>query len=214
MKSLLTTCCFVLFGITIHAQIIDIASAGGGSPQPGQSFNETRGADVTVLQAFTANKITLHHFNTGNDSGFVGLRIYETATNTLLYSEDKNIAAGNDLSIPFNTNFLFQQGKQLRVCFYAYGNGNQHSSGSHTGYKPTFPYTESESLLKVNQGYSVGADSFPINFNQLTPYFTIDYTKSTKNCCCNCILIYALLVLIVLLLLWLIRCCKKMMERK
>lgn len=214
MKSIYLIITNLIFAFNIYAQI-DITSGGSGVAVPGQSFNETRGTEVKANENITIHSVTLHHFNTGRDSAFVGLRIYDSATGSIIHTQDRVIGAGNDVSVSFSTAFDFQQSKSYRISFYAYGFGNNNSSGSFTGYKPNFPYTESEGMLLVNGAYSLGTDAFPINSNLFSPYFTMKYsrlsTPPSPPCTqCNCKLIYALLILIILLLLFMIRkCCKK-----
>src|SRR5437762_2630236 len=74
---------------------VDLTSGAPGTTLPGQSFNETRGADVTILGstdpsllAITARSINLPA------PGTLGARIYDTSSQALLASADAAVASG------------------------------------------------------------------------------------------------------------------------
>src|SRR5204862_646812 len=100
MKKTLLLMCLLAASVTMKAQVIDLSTGGGGFITAiGQSYNESRAADVTMLSAVPLNltSMTTKHLFSGNDNSIlVGGRIFNTATHALLYSHDTLMGFGYD----------------------------------------------------------------------------------------------------------------------
>ncbi|MBI3501015.1 MAG: T9SS type A sorting domain-containing protein [Bacteroidetes bacterium] len=154
--------------------------ASGTTTTVPQSFNETRGVDITVLQPVLIQSIILHRFCTGtvNDSGFVGLRIYDSGTQALLFSRDSVISPMYDSAISFSALFIntWQTGQSFRVSFSCYGYGNSNTSGSGYMFQPTtFPYNGNNGFVQINQAYDGALNTFPNNTNIFVPFISFEY---------------------------------------
>src|SRR5262245_21277513 len=96
---------------------IDLTSGTAGSfTGVPQSFNETRGVDVTVLPgpAVTVAAMRLDAlFGGGAISAFVGARIYDSTSQALLASGDVTITSGNSATVPIS--MILVPGSSYRV---------------------------------------------------------------------------------------------------
>ena len=87
----------------------DIPAGSTGSLHYGQSFNETRAVNLTVLGASNriTESLTLRGLNLGAaSSAIVGARIYDDTTQTLLAFSDVTVEGGNNnitVTIPIST---------------------------------------------------------------------------------------------------------------
>jgi hypothetical protein len=161
-------------------QIVDLTHGGSGTTTSvTQTFNETRGVSVTYSgNPFTVTSVTLYRFCTGSatDQGFVGLRIYSNSGALMVY-KDSVVAPMFDDSVTFFIPYLLLTGQTIRICFYAYGFGNNNSSGSGFMYEPVFPYnTTTIPPFHVNQAYSSGTDTFPTAANIFVPFIRLTGT--------------------------------------
>ncbi len=175
---LLITAFFLIYTVS-HAQMIDLTSGGAGvvTGVP-QSYNETRGVDVTVLASpVNITSMTLHRFCSGgaNDSGFVGARIYNSATQALLFSHDTVVHPMYDDSVAIPVSYTLSAGQSYRISFSCYGYGNNNNSGSGFMYQPTFPYNDSGNLLQINSAHAGTVNTFPNNVNIFVPFITLKY---------------------------------------
>lgn len=179
MKKILIISTMVISMMTSYGQTIDLTSGGSGTTSGfPQSFNETRGVDVTVLSSsLYISSVTLNRFCTGtsNDSGFVGVRIYNSTTQALLFTQNRKVNPMYDGSVSISTSFVLNHGQSYRISLYCYGYGNNHNSGSAFAYLPTFPYNDSHNILQINQAYESAYDSFPNNTNLEVPFIDLTY---------------------------------------
>lgn len=181
-KQLLLIVTFFLIYTVSQAQVIDLTSGGAGvATAVPQSYNETRGVDVTVLATpVNITSMTLHRFCTGgaNDSGFVGARIYNSATQALLFSHDTVVHPMYNDSVKIPVSYTLSAGQSYRISFSCYGYGNNNNSGSGFMYQPTFPYNESGNLLQVNSAHAGTVNTFPNNVNIFVPFITLKYKNA------------------------------------
>lgn len=166
---------------TAEAFSIDVASGTVGqfTPVP-QSFNETRGVDVTVLAGvdLQVSSMTLNGFFVGNDGmADVGARIYASPSGTLLAASNTTVFANGSVTLAISATLV--SGQSYRICFFAgpLGPGGDNSG---TMFDPApsgvggFPYVESTGSLVINQAYALAADAFPTNQNIFVPLIVIE----------------------------------------
>ena len=186
----------VLSARNISIAQIDLSSGGGGVQLTGQSFNETRGAKIIPNQSIRVLSATVSHLNL-LQTNTVALRVYKESDQSLYYSQTTTQPAGNNTEVNFSTDFILEQGIAYRFSFYVNPVNGSPPFSSGTLYKPTFPYTESENMLKIESGHAVGADAFPANSNFGIPFIKLKYSlvKNTGNidCCKELIEIKTLL---------------------
>ena len=155
----------------------NLISGATGTSMPGQSYNETRALDVTVLspsdlsvERMVVDGYTLY----GTGSALVGTRIYDSLTQALVStSQDINLSApsiGVPISIPVSATLV--SGRSYRLGFYVLGNPESPSSAD-VFLPASFPYTESTGLFRINSTHSVGTDAFPQGPNLAAPRVTI-----------------------------------------
>jgi hypothetical protein len=168
---------------TCSAQVIDLTSGGSGTTTGvPQSFNETRGVDITVLSnTIHLNAMTLHRFCTGAavDSGYVSARIYNSVTQALLYAHDTVVHPMYDDSVVVPVSFVLNAGQTYRISFSCYGYGNNHNSGSAFMYQPTFPYNDASNKVQINSAHGGSVNAFPGNPNIFVPFITLRYGAAT-----------------------------------
>jgi hypothetical protein len=136
----------------------------------GQSYNETRCIDVTVLKSVHVTAMSLDSFCSGINNAFVGARVYDGSTYSLLYSYDSIVSPvcyNSTITLPIS--YTLNMGQSYRIGFYCFGYGG----ASATAYVPTFPYLENNGYLKINQAYSYYQDSFPIYSNLFVPLISL-----------------------------------------
>ena len=167
---------------TAEALSIDVTSGTGGSYLPNQSFNETRGVDVTVLTSsdLVVSSLTLNALNVGGDGmATVGARIYSSPSGVLLASNGTTVFANGAVTVPIST--TLHAGQSYRVCFYC-GPPGPHADNSATLFEPgSFPYTEGSGSLRINQAYESPTDSYPTNFNIFDPWIVIQATPTLSG---------------------------------
>ena len=145
---------------------ISVTSGASGSPALGQSYNETRAVDVTVLSPvdLLVQSMTLTGF-TAHPSATIGARIYDTTTQALIASTTTTTSSGGPVTLPISA--ILDTGDEYRIGFYAVvGTANFFDPSS-------FPYTESSGLLRINGAYDAGSDSFPSLTNLSDPLVTL-----------------------------------------
>ena len=78
---------------------INLDSGASGGTIGGQSFNETRADDVTIVASSSQNvsAMTLSGLNIGGFGNFLGARIYQTSNGALLASASATVASGTNL---------------------------------------------------------------------------------------------------------------------
>lgn len=148
----------------VPAATIYVASGTSGTWMPGQSYNETRAVDVTVLSPadLLVSSITLSGIGGG---GLTRAVIYDSNTQMLIASAQGSVSGGT-ITLPISA--TLNSGDEYRIGFYGYlGNGTFFIPGSPPYSLPGhFPYTESSGLLRINGAWDTWADSFP-NFENL-----------------------------------------------
>jgi hypothetical protein len=173
------------FSVTTFSQTqLDLCSGGSGTTTGvPQSYNEGREADVTVISSSNVGifSMTLSGFCTGGMQGLVGARIYDSGTHAVLFSRDSIVNPMYNGTVTIPVSFILVSGQSYRVGFYCYGYGSNHNSGSGFMYQPTFPYNESNNLLRINQAYESNPDTFPNNFNIFLPFIKLGYTPLGIN---------------------------------
>ena len=183
MKQLCLALAVVILGAQASfATPIVLTSGTSGSLLIGQSYNETRGVDVTVLTsgALVVTSMQLDGLSIGTaSSALVGARIYDSGTTLLLASAVTTISSNGVVSLPISANL--SSGGTFRLAFYV--ETSPSSQGSGTVFDPApsgsggFPYTESLGLLRINNAYStISTDSFPSLSNIFVPQITVEAT--------------------------------------
>ena len=182
MKQLCLALAVVILGAQASfATPIVLTSGTSGSLMIGQSYNETRGVDVTVLTsgALVVTSMQLDGLSIGTaSSALVGARIYDSGTTLLLASADTTISSNGVVSLPISWNL--SSGGTFRLAFYVETSPSSQGSGTFFDPAPSgsagFPYTESLGLLRINNAYSIATDSFPSLPNFLVPQITVEAT--------------------------------------
>ena len=157
---------------------VNLTPTSAGTLTPGQSFNETRAADVKVLTAgpLTVSSMTLGGLNIGSSasSALAGARIYDSSSGALVASGDATVNAGSQQTITIPIAATLASGATYRVGFYVQTNPT--GSGSGTVFVVTsFPYTESTGRFQVVAAWdsSPAGDVFPTTTNTVLPQMTI-----------------------------------------
>jgi hypothetical protein len=157
---------------------VDLTDGPSGQDDFAQSFEETRGVDVTVLgtRALSVTSMTLRGLNLGVAQSTVGARIYDSGTHALVATANAVVAGGTGLSVTVPIAASLVGGASYRLCFFVDAGG---SGGSVTVFDPNppsvgdFPYTESTSSFQVTQAYDSPGDGFPTGPNTLVPLITV-----------------------------------------
>jgi hypothetical protein len=157
---------FALGAQVASATIISLDSGGSGSFLAGQSYNETRAADVTVLSPLNL-AVTSMTLSGINGSGTAKAVIYDSNTQALLASAQGTLTGG---TITLSISATLVSGDEYRIGFYGL-------LGSGTEFVPSFPYTESSGLLRINNSWSIATDSFPVNSNLDVPEISLQVTQ-------------------------------------
>jgi hypothetical protein len=147
---------------SIHAEVL--TSGTTGTDVHGQSFNETRGIDVTVLAAsdLALNAVTLRGLQSASQGVTVGVRVYASGTGMLRASADAVIDASGTATAPLTT--TLQSGQSYRIAFFAM------VGSADTFFQPgSVPYTSLSGALRINAGYSDSSDVYPNNQNIFFP---------------------------------------------
>jgi hypothetical protein len=134
---------------------------------PSQSFNETRGINITPLVDFQIDSITLDGFSLiDSEPAPGGWRIYDSNSATLLASVD-TILIEQTVTSPLN--FIFTQGNNYRISFFA---GGQNNSGTFAISPDPFgnptPFVVN-GLIQVRGAFQSNEDAFPNNDNLAFP---------------------------------------------
>ena len=145
---------------------IYVYSGIGGSFLAGQSYNETRAVDVTVLSpvSLIATSMTLSGIN---GDGLAEAVIYDSNSQSLIASAQGNLTGGT-ITLPISATLV--SGGKYRIGFYG-------QLGTGTFFLPdSTPYTESSGLLRINSAYDIDTDSFPANPSLDVPQVRLDVT--------------------------------------
>ena len=159
---------------TSHALQAHLSATAPGTLISGQSFNETRGVDVTVLAAvdLAVSSMKLEGLNLGGAaSAQVGARIYNSASQILVGSEQVTVTVGGMVMVPISANL--EAGANYRVAFYVATTPAFLASGTFVSNSGGFPYTESTGLFRINSAHAKPADGFPDTPNIFVPQISL-----------------------------------------
>lgn len=169
-KKLLQLCLaisvFALGPSLASATMIILDSGVSGSFLPGQSYNENRGVDVTVLslQNLAVSSMTLSGIG---GTGTAEAEIYNSNTQALIASASGTLTGG---TITLSLSATLVSGGDYRIAF-----GGMLNDG--TEFRPaTFPYTESSGLLQINSAWDAGVGTFPNISNLDVPEISLQVT--------------------------------------
>ncbi len=159
----------------------DIPAGSTGPLHHGQSFNETRAVNLTVLGASNriTESLTFRGLNIGAaSSAIVGARIYDDTTQTLLAFSDVTVEGGNNnITVTISTTLI--SGRNYRVGFYvettplSKASGNLFLPASFSSITNPIPYTEATGIFRINSAHAIGSDTFPSNPNKYIPQLVI-----------------------------------------
>jgi hypothetical protein len=166
---------------------VSLTPTSAGSLTAGQSFNETRAADVNVLTSgpLTVSSMTLSGLSIGSaTSALVGARIYSSSgasSGTLIASANATVTAGGQVTIPISATLA--SGSTYRIGFYVQTTPSSQGSGTVlvvTGATlSSFPaYTEPTGRFQIVGAWdsSPSGDVFPTSINTALPQMTIAVT--------------------------------------
>jgi hypothetical protein len=149
---------------------LSLSADAPGTLVSGQSFNETRGVDVTVLSAadLAVSSMKLAGLNIGGaTSALVGARIYDSASQVLVGAGEVTVTAGGSVTVPISATLV--AGANYRVAFYVATTPASLGSGTFVSNAGGFPFTEATGLLRINSAHAKPADVFPSNPNNAIP---------------------------------------------
>ncbi len=147
-----------------------------GSIRIGQSYNEIRAVNATVLgtEDRIIDSMILSGLNLGA-AGFaaVGARIYDEETRTLVASADVTAVGGNNnIAVTIPISAVLSAGKTYVIGCYIQTTPLNKASGNF--FQPDiFPYVESEGVFRINSSHSASSDSFPSNPNIFVPQLVL-----------------------------------------
>jgi hypothetical protein len=149
------------------ATTINMDSGTSGSFIAGQSYNETRAVDVTVLSPVNlgVSSMTLSGIN---GSALAKAVIYDFNTQSLIASAQGTLTGGT-ITLPISATLV--SGHEYRIGFFgSLSSGSFFQPGSPPYSLPGhFPYTESSGLLRINGAWDTATDSFPAIQNLYVP---------------------------------------------
>jgi hypothetical protein len=160
----------ILFTLLLGAGFADatsvsLISGASGSFIFGQSYNETRALDVTVL---SPSDLVVQSMTLGGigGTGSAEAVIYDSLTHTLIASAVGTVSGGT-VTVPISATLV--PGDQYRIGFYG-------RLGSGTFFQPNFPYTDSSGLFQINGASQSALDAFPGNINLDAPEISMQLT--------------------------------------
>lgn len=165
---ILSTC---LADATIYT--INVASGTNGSATLGQSYNETRAVDVTVLSPLNlaVSSMTLSGIN---GTGTAEAEIYNAQTQALIASATGTLTGGT-ITLPISATLI--SGDEYRIGFYGIlGSGNGFIPNGWT-LSHESPYADSTGLLQINSAWDdTTGNGFPSIPNLEVPLVTLQVT--------------------------------------
>jgi PEP-CTERM motif len=175
-------CLFAILGMNapVLADTIDLTSGVASTQVFGQSYNENRAVDVTVVspQNLLISSITLSQVRilVVDPNAIVGPRIYDSNGNLVAAANVQSVTASPDLqtiTMPIIATLITGQSYRLSFAVLASPSG---SSGNFV-IPSTLPYIETTSNLRINAAWDIPSDSYPTNPNLAVPYLTIQATN-------------------------------------
>lgn len=173
-----------------RASTISLISGQSGTFFPSQSFNETRGVDVTVVSGPGVNvrAMTVDGLSIGAaTSALVGARIYKSSSGSLMASANATVTAGGSVTVPIAAHLA--PGGTFRLAFYV--STTPVTLGSATLFDPDpvgvggIPYIEASGQMQINSAHQIGSDSFPSNVSSsrlVQIELTVDPALGTAFC--------------------------------
>src|SRR5580765_1432938 len=151
---------------------VNVASGTSGSPTLGQSYNETRAVDVTVLSPLNLAVSSMTLSGVGN--GLATAVIYDSTTQLLIASAQGTLTGGT-ITLPISATLI--SGDEYRIGFYGlFGSGNGFIPSGWTLNHET-PYTESTGLLRINSAWDdTLGNGFPSIPNLEVPLVSLQVT--------------------------------------
>jgi hypothetical protein len=162
------------------------AGPTGGLTFVGQSFNETRAVDVTVLTSLDlyVSSMTLRDLDIGfATSALVGARIYNSNTTQLVASANATTSSGGTITVPLAATLA--SGGGYRVAIYV--ETSPEFQASARLYRPDpdgtggFPYTEMLGKLRINSAHALADDAFPSNVNFGVPQIVLQVAEGPPS---------------------------------
>ena len=148
------------------ATTIYMDSGTSGSFIAGQSYNETRAVDVTVLSPVNLAVSSMTLSGIGG-SGLAEAVIYDSNTQLLIASAQGSLTGGT-ITLPISATLL--SGDEYRIGFSGLLNsGTFFVPPSNSGGLPIIPYTESSGLLQINSAWDGRTAGFPAYPNLFVP---------------------------------------------
>lgn len=151
---------------------INMESGTTGTVFGGQSYNETRAVDVTVLSPLDlgVSSMTLSGIN---GTGTADAVIYNSNTHALVASASGTLTGGT-ITLAISATLI--SGDEYRIGFYGLlGSGTEFEPSGWTISNET-PYTESNGLLKINSAWDLASNAFPTNPNLFVPEISMQVT--------------------------------------
>lgn len=175
--------CIVLH--SARAASIDLTSGTPGTFPGGQSFNETRGIEITVLTATdqALSSMTLSGLSVFAPGATVGARVYESSSMFLLAYGDVSVVTGTNQSVTMPVDAILRPGQSYRVCFFVDSPGpvagtmfdpNPAGSGG-------IPYVVTGGALRVEGAFTDSLDVFPGSRNIFVPMIALDLCEPTTQ---------------------------------
>jgi hypothetical protein len=169
--------------ICLHVRpaCFSLSADAPGPLVPSQSFNETRGVDMSVLAAvdLAVSSIKLQGLNLGGaESALVGARIYDSTSQALVGTGEVTVTAGASVTVPLSANL--GAGGKYRVAFYVATTPAALASGTFVSNSGGFPYTESTGLFRINSAHSTATDAFPGSSNIFVPQICLQVAPFLK----------------------------------
>lgn len=153
----------------------DVATGTSVSMVEGQSYNETRAVDVTVLgsSARVVEKMVLRGLNVGGTSttAVVAARIYDSSQ-ALVGSSAVAVAAGWSQTVEVPVSAILAAGQTYRLGFSVETSPLWQGSGSF--FIPSgLGYDDGSGVFRINSAWSGVVDAYPANGNMFVPQVTI-----------------------------------------
>src|SRR5262249_6906893 len=157
------------------ATTVDLDSGITGTTLPGQSFNETRGADILILapEDLRLTSMTLRSFNVGGASSAVlAARVYDTASGLWIAGAATTVGSGANQTATIPITATLRYLRTYRGCFFL---GVDGFAGSGPLFLPSsLPYTDPLGLIRVTGLWSGLNDAFPTNANIGVPLISLN----------------------------------------
>jgi hypothetical protein len=171
----------LLAGPALGAEVV-LTSGTSGTTSFFQSFNETRGATVTVLNSADLHleAMVLKSFNVISTPASLGARVYDESSHALLASQDISVPSGNGQSASVPISATLVSGHSYRVCFFL----SADNTGSCTMFDPNpagfggIPYTDATGTMRIEGLWDGAADAFPTLASTALPIMALEIGPS------------------------------------